>query len=476
MRNNFIGGEWLSSAETIENINPSDLSDLIDLYACADTALVQQAVDAAVAASQSYVELPLQQRADALEFVASELLDRSAEIGTLLSREEGKTLREGVAEVRRAGHIFRFYAGEALRMSGRLGSSVRAGVGVETRYEPLGPVGVITPWNFPIAIPSWKIAAALAYGNTVVFKPSELVCGSAWLLADIFSRTEVPSGTFNLVMGRGPSVGRSLVNASAIRGISFTGSEGVGLEIAVECARRGARVQLEMGGKNPLVVLDDADIEQAVSIAIDGAFHSTGQRCTATGRIIVTDGAFDRFQKLFCEAARRLRVGHALAEETDVGPVVSDVQLEINQRYLGIGKGEGASLTGGDRLSLSHEGYFMTPAVFSEVTNDMKIAREEIFGPVVCLLRVGDYEEALETANDTRYGLSSGICTRSLKHAEHFKRSSNAGLVSVNLPTAGIDYHVPFGGHGASGYGPSELGSEARQFFTRGKTCYTCSG
>jgi len=476
MRSNFIGGEWLSSAETIENINPSDLSDLIGLYACGDCMLAQQAVDAAAAASHRHAEQPLQQRADALEVVAGELLNRSVEIGTLLSREEGKTLREGVAEVRRAGHIFRFYASEVLRVSGRLSRSVRAGVSVETRYEPLGPVAVITPWNFPIAIPSWKIAAALAYGNTVVFKPSELVCGSAWVLADIISRTELPGGTFNLVMGRGPSVGRALVQAPAISGCSFTGSEEVGLEIAAACARRGARIQLEMGGQNPLVVLDDADLAQAVSIAIDGAFHSTGQRCTATGRIIVTEGIFDEFQKRFCEAAGTLRVGHALAEDTDIGPVVSDAQLEVNQRYLDVGKAEGASLAGGDRLSFAHEGYYMAPAVFSDVTNDMAIAREEIFGPVACLLRVRDYEEALQTANDTRYGLASGICTRSLKHAEHFKRSSKAGVVSVNLPTAGIDYHVPFGGHGASGYGPRELGSEARQFFTQGKTCYTFSG
>lgn len=475
IRANFIAGEWVASTDAVENVSPSDTNDVIGHYAIAESRHVEQAVAAADDAFEAYSTFPIQQRSDFLEKIAAELIERGVEIGTLLSREEGKTLAEGIAEVRRAGHIFRFYAGEALRICGANSASVRPGVHVELRREPIGPIAVITPWNFPIAIPAWKIAAALAYGNTVVFKPAELVCGSAWCLSEIIARSGFPAGVFNLVMGSGRTVGNALVEAPTIKGVSFTGSENTGSGIAQACAARNARVQLEMGGKNPLVVLDDADLQRAISIAVDGAFFSTGQRCTATSRIILTEGIHDQFLVRLREAARSLKVGHALDQATEMGPVVDERQLEQNLRYLRIGREEGATLHGGQILEREHTGYYLSPAVFSETTNDMRICQEEIFGPVVCVLTVRDYEEALATANDTKYGLSSGICTRSLKHAEHFKRSSAAGLVTVNLPTAGIDYHVPFGGRKASSYGPRELGNSAMEFFTATKTCYTSS-
>ncbi|QIL83704.1 aldehyde dehydrogenase family protein [Diaphorobacter sp. HDW4A] len=470
---NFIDGAWFAGSSYAKNINPSDTSDVIGEYAQADAAQLNQAVGAARAAFASWSVSGIQARADALDKIGTEILARREELGTLLSREEGKTRPEGIGEATRAGNIFKFFAGECLRLVGEVIPSVRPGVGVEVTREPVGVVGLITAWNFPIAIPAWKIAPALAYGNCVVFKPADLVPGSAWALAEIISRSGIPAGVFNLVMGRGSVVGDALVNHPGVNAISFTGSQAVGTRIAQQCVQSLKKVQLEMGGKNPQVVLDDANLEQAVELCVQSAFFSSGQRCTASSRIIVTDGIHDLFVDAMKARMATLKVGDALAADVDIGPVVSQAQLEQDLSYVEIGRHEGGLLAaGGERLEREKNGFYMAPALLIDTTSEMRINREEVFGPVASVIRVKDYEAALFEANNTPFGLSAGIATTSLKHATHFKRHSQAGMVMVNLPTAGVDYHVPFGGRKESSYGPREQGRYAQEFFTVVKTAY----
>ncbi|WGD30123.1 aldehyde dehydrogenase family protein [Ancylobacter sp. WKF20] len=471
---NFIGGEWVEGFEAVANINPSDTGDVIGHYARTDAAGLNAAVEAAKAAFPGWSRSVPYARHEILKKIADEIFARKDELGRLLSREEGKTLAEGIGEVTRAGQIFSFFAGECLRLAGETLASVRPGVGVEVTREPLGIIGLITPWNFPIAIPAWKIAPALAYGNCVVFKPAELVPGSAWALADIISRAGVPAGVFNLVMGSGSKVGQAMLDHPDIAGISFTGSVGTGRRVAAAGAARFARVQLEMGGKNPLVVLDDAELSVAVDCAVNGAFFSTGQRCTASSRFIVTDAIHDRFIAALTERLAALKVDDALDATTQIGPVVDESQLAQDLDYIALAAKEGGRLAfGGARLERAKPGFYLQPALFTETTPAMRINREEVFGPVASVIRVGDYEEALAVANGSEFGLSAGICTTSLKHATHFKRNVEAGMVMVNLPTAGVDFHVPFGGRKGSSYGPREQGSYAREFYTVVKTAYT---
>jgi alpha-ketoglutaric semialdehyde dehydrogenase len=470
---NFIAGEWVTGKRVNLNINPSDTSDVIGEYAMADGAQALEAIAAARAASTRWSRVSLQERADALYFIGNELFARRQELGTLLAREEGKPLGDGIGEVGRAANIFRFFAAEVLHASGELIDSVRPGIKVEVTREPVGVVGIITPWNFPIAIPAWKIAPALAFGNAVVFKPAELVPGSAWALSEIISRAGLPPGTFNLVMGRGTEVGAAMIESPQVDAITFTGSVATGRRVAQQAVARMARVQLEMGGKNPQVILDDADLDVAVNVALQSAFFQCGQRCTASSRLIVTDGIHDRFVEALQKKMQAVRIDHALKQGTDIGPVVDQRQLEQNLSYVEIGRNEGATLVcGGERLQRETNGFYMQPALFTDTTPDMRINREEIFGPVASVLRVKDYEEALAMANDTEFGLSAGIATTSLKYAEHFKRHVEAGMTMVNLPTAGVDYHVPFGGRKGSSYGPREQGKAAREFYTIMKTSY----
>jgi len=477
MHDNYINGEWVQGARASRNINPSDTRDLVGEYAQADAAQTAAAIAAAQAAFAAWSLSTPQQRFDILDAAGSEILARRAELGDLLAREEGKTLPEAVGEVARAGNIFKFFAGEALRPGGEMLPSVRPGIGVEITREPLGVVGIITPWNFPIAIPAWKIAPALAHGNCVVFKPADLVPGSAWALADILSRSGLPKGVFNLVMGRGTEVGATLLEDARVNGITFTGSVATGQRVAAACVARMAKFQLEMGGKNPMVVLDDADLDVAVNCAVQSGFFSTGQRCTASSRVIVTEGIHDRFVAAVVARMKTLKVDDARKPGTDIGPVVDDRQLAQNLDYVRIAQGEGARLAWGgearERSADGQPGFFMTPALFTETAPAMRINREEVFGPVVSVLRVRGYDEALAVANDTPFGLASGIATTSLKHATHFKRHSQAGMVMVNLPTAGVDYHVPFGGRKGSSYGPREQGRYAAEFYTTVKTAYT---
>ncbi|HSV57654.1 MAG TPA: aldehyde dehydrogenase family protein [Variovorax sp.] len=470
---NYINGEWVAGAAETPNVNPSDTSDVIGLYAQGDEAQTEAAIAAARSAFPRWALSTPQQRFDVLDAVGSEILARKDEIGRLLSREEGKTLPEGIGETVRAAMIFKFFAGEALRAGGESLASVRPGVGVEVSREPVGVVGLITPWNFPIAIPAWKIAPALAYGNCVVFKPAELVPGCAWTIAEILSRTSLPKGVFNLVMGPGSKVGNTLVNAPGVDAISFTGSQSTGHRIIAACAARQAKVQCEMGGKNPMIVLDDADLDVAVNAAVQSAYFSTGQRCTASSRIIVTEGVHHAFVQAVLGKLAKLKIDNALLAGTDIGPVVDERQLAGNLGHVEIARKEGGQVFGGEAVQRATCGFYQLPALVTETTAAMAINREEVFGPVASVIKAKDYDEALAMANDTPFGLSAGIATTSLKYATHFKRHSQAGMVMVNLPTAGVDYHVPFGGRKGSSYGPREQGRYAQEFFTTVKTAYT---
>ncbi|MEN3297507.1 MAG: alpha-ketoglutaric semialdehyde dehydrogenase, partial [Burkholderiales bacterium] len=438
MKQNYINGAWVDGASSNANINPSNTADIIDHYTQADARQAEQAIAAAAAAAPAWGLSSPQARADALDKIGTEILARKEELGKLLSREEGKTLPEGIGEAGRAGQIFKFFAQEALRIRGDKLASVRPGLDIEITREPVGVVGIIAPWNFPIAIPAWKIAPALAYGNTVLIKPADLVPGSAWALAEIISRAGLPAGVFNLVMGRGSVVGQAILNDRRVNAISFTGSVATGAKVAQAAMSRLAKVQMEMGGKNPLVVLNDADLATAVNCAVQGSFFSTGQRCTASSRLIVEKGIYPAFVAAVKEKLSALKVGDALKAGIDIGPVVDASQLEQDLEYIRIGREEGAKLAfGGERVQRDTEGFYLTPALFTDCSNDMRISREEIFGPVASVIPADNYEHALELANDTEFGLSSGVCTTLLKYATHFKRHSKAGMVMVNAPTAG---------------------------------------
>ena len=471
---NLIDGRRVDSTERVPDINPSNTADVVGEFARANAAELKDAISSARRAFTKWSRSTPQERFDVLDKAGTEILARKDELGRMLAREQGKPLADGIGEAARAGMIFKFFAGEAVRLAGERLDSTRPGIDVEVTREPLGVVAAITPWNFPLAIPAWKIAPALAFGNTVVFKPAELVPASPWAIADIVQRAGLPAGALNLVMGPGSKLGPALASSPDIDAVSFTGSQDVGPSVAAAAVAAGSRVQLEMGGKNPLIVLDDADLATAVSIAVNGAYFQAGQRCTASSRLIVTEAIHDKFVAAMIERMKRLVIDDALKPGIEIGPVVDARQLEKDLEYVAIGRNEGAKLVhGGERLKRETDGFYMAPALFTETTGAMRINREEVFGPVAAVIRVKDYEAALAAANDTPYGLSAGIVTTSLKHASHFKRNSTSGLVMVNLPTAGLDYHVPFGGRKKSSYGPREQGTYAREFYTIVKTAYT---
>jgi aldehyde dehydrogenase (NAD+) len=472
LHKNFIAGEWVEGKAAKDNINPSDVSDVVGSYAQADRAQALTAIAAAKAALPGWAATTPQQRADILEAIGVELLARKDEIGKLLAREEGKPHMNGVMETARAAQIFKFFAQEALRIEGVAVPSVRPGVDITIMREPVGVVGLICPWNFPIAIPAWKIAPALAFGNTVVFKPADLVPGCAWALTEIASRAGLPKGVLNLVMGRGSEVGQAMLDSRDVNAISFTGSVQTGAKVAMACAARGAKFQLEMGGKNPLIVLNDANLDAAVAGAVDGAFFQTGQRCTASSRLIIESKIHDAFVEKTIAAMKALKVDHALKEGTQIGPVVDEAQLKQDEMYIDIARKEAEVAWGGERLNRDTKGFYLSPALVINTKNDMRINREEVFGPVASVIKVESYDEALAVANDTDFGLSSGIYTSSLKAATDFRKKSQAGMVMVNLPTAGVDYHVPFGGRKGSSMGPREQGRYAAEFYTSVKTAY----
>jgi aldehyde dehydrogenase (NAD+) len=471
----FIGGERVSAETPAESTNPSDTRDVVARVPVGGAAEVDAAVDAARKAFPAWADASPEVRSDLLDKVGSIIMARKDELGRLLSREEGKTLPEGTGEVMRAARIFKYFAGEALRLHGQNLASTRPGVEVQTYRQPVGVFGLIAPWNFPIAIPAWKAAPALAFGNTVVMKPASQTPAMAAALAEIIFEAGAPAGVFNMVFGPG-RMGQALVDHRGVDAISFTGSQGVGEGVAKSAVARLAKVQLEMGGKNPLVVLDDADLDRAVAIALDGSFFATGQRCTASSRIIVQDGVHDRFVAALAEKVAALRVGDALDPNTQMGPAVSEDQMETSYKYIDIAQSEGGRLvTGGQRLKLDKPGWYVQPALIADTAMDMRINCEEVFGPVAATVRVKSYDEALEVANAGEFGLSAGIVTTSLKYARDFQRRVKAGMVMVNLPTAGVDYHVPFGGSRRSSYGPKEQGFAAVEFYTQIKTAYSWS-
>ena len=470
----YINGEWIETEASVANTSPSDTSDVIGHYAQASTTQVEAAITAANAAVLEWGTSALETRYSLLMDIGNELIARSGELGELLAREEGKTRAEGVGEVYRSGQFFHYFAAEVHRQIDDRAESVRPGIEIDTRREPVGVVAIISPWNFPMATAVWKIAPALAFGNAVIFKPANLVPASAWALTEIISRqTALPAGTFNLVMGSGGAVGDAIINSPDIHAVSFTGSLPVGREVAKATAANLVKCQLEMGSKNALIVAADADLDVAVNAAFVGAYSGTGQKCTASSRLIVDASVHDEFVSKLIAKLESTTVGHALGEGVDIGPVASEVQLNENLEWVERGKNEGASLVfGGNRIDAPTDGYYMEPTLFINTTNDMSINREELFAPIACVIKADNYEDALSILNDTEFGLTAGIITQSLKTASDFKQRAVAGCVMVNLPTAGTDYHVPFGGRKNSSFGPREQGQYAREFYTTVKTSY----
>lgn len=471
----LIGGQWLDSGKTTRTHNPSELDNVVGEYAEGDAQLAEAALEAARKAFPSWASCNTQRRSDLLRHVGDCLQARAKEIGTLLAREEGKPLREAVAEAVRAAQVFHYYAGEVVRHPGQLLNSLRDGHTIQVSYEPVGVISLITPWNFPVAVPAWKVAGALAYGNTCVLKPSEFAPGCAVVLGEILQAAGVPDGVFNLLLGDGRALGETLIcRADAV---SFTGSTPTGRAIVKQAAPSMTKLQLELGGKNPLIVLDDADLDNAVEVALQGTWGQTGQRCTGSERLIVTRGIHDAFVERLAKQVSALRVGHALDDETQIGPVATRPQLRKNLQFIERAKADGAELVaGGECCTARTQGLYLAPTLFIRTRNDMHLNREEVFGPVAGVIKVEDLDEAIAVATDCELALSSGICTTNLRAAERFRRASRAGLVMINTPTAGIEYHAPFGGRAPSGYGAREQGNASAEFFTESKTTYLNHG
>jgi len=469
----YINGFWSKGAFTIENINPSDISENIGNIAQASVAQVNEAISAAKIAQPQWEKTPLEQKVNVLQSIGNELIERCEELGELLAREEGKSKAEGKGEIYRSGQFFQYYAAEVLRQIGDNAASVRPGIDIEVTREAVGVVGVISPWNFPTATAAWKIAPALAFGNSVIWKPANLTPASAVALTEIISRQNIPAGTFNLVLGSGGIVGDALINSKDINAISFTGSVETGRKIAVATSANFVKCQLEMGSKNSLTIASDADISVAVESAIAGAFSGTGQKCTASSRLIVMEDIHDEFVEALVKRMAELKVGHSFEEGIFMGPVSDKNQFESNFKWIERTKELGGKLAfGGEKLSLETEGYYMSPTLFIDTKNDWDVNQEEVFAPMACVIKVKDLDEAIKTANGTRFGLTAGIITQSLKTAAIFKKTAQSGCVMVNLPTAGTDYHVPFGGRKQSSFGPREQGSYAKEFYTIVKTAY----
>ncbi|MHA1177659.1 aldehyde dehydrogenase family protein [Psychrobacter faecalis] len=469
----YINGEWQAGSGTIANINPSDITETIGEFSQASSKQVQDAIAAARRSQPKWEAVPLEKKQAILQAIGDEMIARCDELGTLLSREEGKPFAEGRGEIYRAGQFFHYYAAEVLRQMGDLADSVRPGVKVEVTREAVGVVAIISPWNFPTATAVWKIAPALAFGNSVIWKPANLTPASAVALAEIIHRQGLPEGTFNLVLGGGSSVGDALINSKDIDAVSFTGSVETGRKVAAATAPNFVRCQLEMGSKNALVIADDADLQIAIDAALAGAFGGSGQKCTASSRLIVMDGIHDAFVDGVIAKMKTLKVGHALDDGIFMGPIVDDKQLASNMDWIEKAKQAGANLAfGGERLEMPHDGYYMSPTLFTNTDNSWDINQEEVFAPLACVMRVKDLEEAIAMTNDTRFGLTGGIITQSLRNSSLFKEQVQAGCVMVNLATAGTDYHVPFGGRKESSFGPREQGQYAKEFYTIVKTAY----
>ncbi len=471
---NFIDGQW-AGGKSFENRNPADTSDLVGEFILGTPADMSAAVDAASRALPAWSAMAGPARG-ALLYQVPDILERKFDqLGEEMTREEGKTLPEAKGEVRRAINIFRYFAGEGSRMPGPVVASERDRVHMWAQRKAVGVVGLITPWNFPIAIPAWKMAPALICGNTIVVKPASASPLCAWRIVDACREAGIPSGVVNFGAGSGGTLGKALIAAPALKAVSFTGSCGVGEWLHAEASKRRLRIQLEMGGKNPTIVLADAPFEQAVENTVNAAFFSTGQKCTATSRVIVEDAIYDRFLAALVERTKRLKVGNGLTPGVEIGPAVDQSQLDTDLEYIEIGRKEaGEPLVGGHRLTGGDfdKGFFVAPAIFANVTENMRIAQEEIFGPVLAVMRARDFEDAMRIANAIPFGLSSSIQTSNISRVFEIVQRAEAGLLTVNLPSAGVEYQLPFGGTKDSSFGPKEQGPAAMDFYSDWKTIY----
>ena len=471
---NYINGEWVSG-DTFENRNPANTDEVVGLFVKGTPADMDAASNAAAAAFPAWSAMPAPARGNYL-FKVAEILDRRFdEIAAEMTREEGKTLPEAKGECRRAINIFRYFGGEGSRLPGLLIPSERERVHMFAIRKAIGVIGLVTPWNFPIAIPAWKMAPALICGNTIIVKPASVSPLCAWRIVEACHEAGIPKGVVNYVAGSGGTLGKALVEAKALKGISFTGSCEVGRWLHAEASKRSLRIQLEMGGKNPTIVLADADFPSAVENVVNASFFSTGQKCTATSRAIVEDSIYDRFVDALVERTKKLKVGDGMKPGIDIGPAVDQGQLETDLKYIEIGKKEGARLCcGGNRLSGEgyDKGYFIEPTVFADVTEEMTIAKEEIFGPVLAVMRAKDFEDAMRIANNTPMGLSASVQTTNISRVFDFVYRMEAGLLTVNLPSAGVEYQLPFGGTKESSFGPKEQGPAALDFYSDYKTVY----
>ena len=475
-KSNYIAGQWVEGTSLIKNINPSDTSEIIDEYTTCTDEQFEKSIRSAAIAQKEWENVGIEKKSQILINIGDELIQKSQQIGELLSREEGKPLNEGIGEESRAGPQFQYYGSECLRLYGEKIPSTRPGFQVEISREPLGVVGIISPWNFPIAIPAWKAAPAMMCGNAVILKPASLTIGSAIALTEIIAKQDIPAGLFNLVLGSGSDGGHKIATHPEIAAITFTGSVEVGKKLYQNSSSTMKKMQMEMGSKNPLVVMDDADLKTAITCAVNGAYGGTGQKCTASSRLIVHENIYKDFVKGLLESIKNLKVGHALDEGTQMGPASNQSQYESNLEYINIGKGEAKLEFGGNPMNMRTPGYYMEPTLFIDGDNKSRINQEEIFGPIACVIPTKNLDHALEIANATDFGLSSGIITQSLAKAEFFKQNIKTGVTTVNLPTAGLDYHVPFGGRKASSFGPREQGTYARDFYSQVKTSYINSG
>jgi aldehyde dehydrogenase (NAD+) len=471
---NYIDGEWVTG-ETFENRNPANTDEVVGLFVKGKPAGVDAAAAAAETALPGWSKLAAPARGAYL-FKVAEILDRKFEaIAADMTREEGKTLPEAKGEVRRAINIFRYFGGEGSRLNGFLVPSERDRVHMFAIRKPIGVVGLVTPWNFPSAIPAWKLAPALICGNTVVMKPASAAPLSAWRIVEACHEAGIPKGVVNFVAGSGGSLGQALVNARPLKAVSFTGSCEVGHWLHEQASKRRLRIQLEMGGKNPTIVLADCDFNASVENTVNAAFFSTGQKCTATSRAIVEEPIYDRFVEALVARTRKLKVGNGMEPGVDIGPAVDEGQLETDLRYIEIGKKEcGPPRAGGHRLTggAYDKGYFVEPTVFADVAPEMTIAREEIFGPVLAVMRAKNFEDALHIANGIPLGLSASIQTTNVSRVFDFVYGMEAGLLTVNLPSAGVEYQLPFGGTKDSSFGPKEQGPAALDFYSDYKTVY----
>ena len=473
---NYIAGQWVEGIGSIKNINPSDTSETIDEYTSCSNEQFEQSIQSAAIAQKEWEAVGIEKKSQILIKIGDELVKKSKQIGELLSREEGKPLNEGIGEVARAGQQFQYYGSECLRLYGEKIPSTRPGFQVEISREPIGIIGIISPWNFPIAIPAWKAAPALMCGNAVILKPASLTIGSAIALTEVIAKQDIPDGLFNLVLGSGNDVGHKIATHPEIAAITFTGSVEVGKKLYQDSSFSMKKMQMEMGSKNPLVVMDDADLKTAITCSVNGAYGGTGQKCTASSRLIVHENIYKDFVKGLLERIKDLKVGHALDEGTQMGPASNQSQFESNLEYVDIGKTEAKLVFGGSPMNMRTSGYYMEPTLFIDGDNKSRINQEEMFGPIACVIPAKNLDNALEIANSTDFGLSSGIITQSLAKAEFFKQNIKTGVTTVNLPTAGLDYHVPFGGRKASSFGPREQGTYARDFYSQVKTSYINSG